>query len=113
MDKTQVLEDLSYLKRNVLAWMEYEEGRYIGKDGALLFEKDMDEISDAVRSFDGGAINDNEMSNLMSGQLQSDYGYNMLDAEAWVRNHGGCAVSDMWDAYSDYMNKNVDYSEED
>ena len=113
MDKRMVLDDLKMLKTEMLSWLEYEEGRYDYDGGAILFEKDIDGIIEEINSLDEGAINDSEMSNLMSAQLQEDYGYSMLDAEAWVKNHGGCAVSDMWDAYSEYMNKNVDYSEED
>ena len=110
--KTQTLEDLTYLKRNVLAWLEYGEGIYSDKDGALLFEKDVNKISNSVRSVDEGAINDAVISRLISENLQSDYGYSMLEAELWVKNNGGCVVSDMWDAYSEYIRKNIDYSVE-
>ncbi len=58
------------------------------------------------------AMNDSVLYNLMMDSLQSDYGYEMLDAEAWVKNNGGCVVSDMWDAYSEYINDNAEYKNE-
>ena len=113
MDKAQVLEELTYIKRNMLALLEDEEGRYANADAAILIEDDLNDIAAAVCRFDEGAINDGEMGRLMVAQLQNDYSYALLEAEKWVRVNRACVVSYMWDAYSDYINKNVDYSEED
>lgn len=113
MDKTQTLEDLTYLKRSVLAWLEYGEGRYSGKDGALLFEKDVNEISNSVRSVDEGAINDSITKEVMLNDLQEYYGYTEDDARLWVSEYGEDVVDRMWVAYSAHMERKAENRKED
>ena len=55
------------------------------------------------------AINDKVIKQEMVNDLMENYNYKLLDAEAWVRNEGECVISDMWDAYSNYIENNAKY----
>ncbi len=59
------------------------------------------------------AINDNVVLGMITNDLVEHGGYEMLDAEAWAKEHGGCVVSDMWDAYTKYIEDKAEYLGED
>ena len=73
-------------------------------------DNSVDECVDAILAqFNVYAINDNVIKQEMVSDLMENYNYKLLDAEAWVRNEGECVISDMWEAYSSYIENNAEY----
>jgi len=55
------------------------------------------------------AINDDVMAKEMVGDLVDIYEYSEEEARMWVANHGSNLISEMWDAYSSYMENNAEF----
>ena len=53
------------------------------------------------------AINDKGMEQCMLDDLEEIYNYSAEEAKAWISQHDNQLVSDMWDAYSSYMEINA------
>ena len=58
------------------------------------------------------AINDEVIKGEMVSDLMENYNYTEKDAEAWVKELGGEVISEMWDAYSRFIEENSEYKEE-
>ena len=56
-----------------------------------------------------GVINDKAMQQEMEDDLQNNYNYTIKEAKEWVEDNGSAVVSDMWDAYSRYLEENAIY----
>jgi len=54
------------------------------------------------------AINDAVMAEEMVGDLVDIYEYSEEEAMVWVANHGSDLISEMWGAYSSYMENNAE-----
>ena len=53
------------------------------------------------------AINSDVLGGMLVDDLITDHGYTESEAKEWVKKHADSLVSEMWDAYSDYKDKNV------
>ena len=59
-----------------------------------------------------GAINSDILGKMLVDDLMEYNGYTEPEAREWLKEHADSIVSDMWDAYSDYKDKNVESKEE-
>lgn len=57
-------------------------------------------------------INDKELSKVIINDLIENYNYSETEAEAFVKEHGSNIISEMWDAESDYLERNAIFKQE-
>ena len=53
------------------------------------------------------------MKQEMIDDLENNYNYTTEEANEWVEEHGSAVVSDMWDAYSHYMEEKAEFKGKD
>ncbi len=58
------------------------------------------------------AINDKEMKQCMIDDLEENYNYTIKEIEEWISQHGDALISEMWDAYSSYIEINAIFKDQ-